>query len=72
MLIQRDLIRVDEDHLNKYLDLYANDSSVLMSDLQYEAIDTLFEIGHKFGFYDDILKSKNYTIPDEYQDIRNS
>ena len=36
--------------LDKYLDLYANDNSVLMSDLQYKALDKLYELGYKNGF----------------------
>jgi len=42
MLLQRDLIRVDAEKLDKYLDLYANDQSITMSDKQLDAIDKLF------------------------------
>ena len=72
MLIERDLIRVDHDTLQTYLDLYANDESIELSDLQYEALDKLYSLGYEHGFYDEIIKSKEYLIPSEYKDIRNS
>jgi 1,4-dihydroxy-6-naphthoate synthase len=72
MLIERDLIRVDHDTLQTYLDLYANDESIELSDLQYEALDKLYSLGYEHGFYDEIIKSKKYLIPSEYKDIRNS
>ena len=72
MLIERDLIRVDHDTLQTYLDLYANDESIELSNLQYEALDKLYSLGYEHGFYDEIIKSKEYLIPSEYKDIRNS
>jgi 1,4-dihydroxy-6-naphthoate synthase len=70
MLNERNLIRVDEEKLKKYLSLYANDVSVQMSDLEYQAIDKLYEIGFKAGEYDQMIASKDYRIPQEYQDYR--
>ena len=72
MLIERDLIRVDSDTLDDYLKLYANDDSIQMSELQYKALDKLFEIGYENGFYKNKIISTDYTIPTEYQEIRNS
>ncbi len=72
MLIERDLVRIDAPTLDKYLDLYANDHSVLLSDLQYDAIDKLFEIGFEHGFFDAPIKSRDYIIPDEYEEKRYS
>jgi 1,4-dihydroxy-6-naphthoate synthase len=70
MLLERDLIRVDAEKLETYLDMYANDDSVSMSDLQLEAIDKLFEIGYQHGYYDEALSVRDFLVPQEYQDYR--
>ena len=70
MLIERDLVRIDAPTLDKYLELYANDESITLSEIQYEAIDKLFEIGYKHGFYDTLVKIKDYLIPTEYESLR--
>ena len=70
MLLEKGLIRVDAATLDKYLDLYANDNSVLMSDLQYEALDKLYELGYKNGFYENLIKSQDFLIPSEYEELR--
>ncbi len=70
MLIERDLVRIDAPTLDKYLELYANDDSITLSDLQYEAIDKLFEIGYEHGFYDSLVKMQDYLLPTEYNELR--
>ena len=70
MLIERDLVRIDAPTLDKYLELYANDESITLSELQYKAIDKLFEIGYKHGFYDVPVKVEDYLIPTEYTELR--
>jgi 1,4-dihydroxy-6-naphthoate synthase len=72
MLLERDLIRVDHDTLQTYLGLYANENSICLSDLQYKALDKLYELGFKHGFYKELIESKNYLIPTEYKELRNS
>jgi len=72
MLLQRDLIRVDYDTLQTYLGLYANDESIKLSDIQYKALDKLYSLGFENGFYDELIKSEDYTIPSEYKELRNS
>lgn len=72
MLIERNLVRVDKNTLQTYLGLYANDTSIEMSDLQYNAINKLFEIGYDHGFYDQCIDAKDYLIPSEYEDLRNN
>ncbi len=72
MLIERDLVRIDATTLDKYLELYANDESITLSDIQYKAINKLFEIGYKHGFYDVPVTIEDYLIPSEYTEIRNS
>ncbi len=72
MLLERNLVRIDAPTLDKYLELYANDDSITLSDIQYMAINKLFEIGYKHGFYDSPLKVEDFMIPAEYKSLRNS
>ena len=72
MLIERNLVRIDAATLDKYLELYANDDSITLSDIQYQAINKLFEIGFEHGFYDTLVKIEDYLIPTEYKELRNS
>jgi 1,4-dihydroxy-6-naphthoate synthase len=72
MLLERDLVRIDAATLEKYLELYANDDSISLSPLQFKAIDKLFEIGYKHGFYDVPVAIEDYLIPTEYTQLRNS
>ena len=72
MLLERNLVRVDQATLKKYLGLYANEHSIEMNDVQYQAIDKLFELGFNHGFYDQQIKARDYLIPKEYEALRNS
>ncbi|RXJ55410.1 menaquinone biosynthesis family protein [Candidatus Marinarcus aquaticus] len=70
MLIDQGLIRVDAPTLDKYLDLYANDDSIELSELQYDALDKLYELGYKHGFYETLIKSRDFLIPTQYEEFR--
>ena len=70
MLLEKGLIRVDADTLDTYLDLYANDNSVELSAIQYKALDKLFELGYKNGFYENLIKAEDFLIPSEYKELR--
>ncbi|MFA5460735.1 MAG: MqnA/MqnD/SBP family protein [Sulfurimonas sp.] len=72
MLLERSLVRIDAQTLDKYLELYANDDSITLSPIQYKAINKLFEIGYKNGFYDAPTHVEDFMIPSEYREIRNS
>lgn len=72
MLLARNLIRVNAPTLKKYLSMYANDNSITMSELQYKALDKLFEIGFQHGFYETPLKAQDFLIPQDYEELRNS
>jgi 1,4-dihydroxy-6-naphthoate synthase len=72
MLLERNLVRINAATLEKYLELYANDDSISLSPLQYKAINKLFEIGFKHGFYDTMTQIEDYLIPTEYTELRNS
>lgn len=71
-LVEENLVRIEGATLDKYLELYANDASVELSDIQYKAIDRLYELGAEHGFYDTVIKAEDFTIPREYTEIRNS
>ncbi len=70
MLLERELIRVDEQKLDRYLDLYANDDSISMSQKQLEAVDKLFAIGYDAGYYSEKIDVEDYLVPKEYNDFR--
>lgn len=70
LLIAQNLVRVDDEKLNTYLNMYANAESASMNETQYQALDRLFEIGYKHGFYECAIKAKEYTIPTEYKQTR--
>jgi 1,4-dihydroxy-6-naphthoate synthase len=71
MLIERSLVRIDAATLEKYLELYANDESISLSDIQFEAINKLFEIGNKHNFFDQKMDARDFCIPQEYTALRN-
>jgi len=72
ILVEKNLVRIEGKTLEKYLDYYANDDSVTLSELQFRAINKLFEIGYTHGFYDELIDANAYVIPTEYKDLRNS
>ncbi|QOG12486.1 menaquinone biosynthesis family protein [Arcobacter sp. FWKO B] len=70
MLLERDLVRVDYDTLQTYLNLYANEESIELSELQLKAINLLYKIGFEKGFYKDIIVAQDYMLPKEYKSLR--
>lgn len=72
MLIDRDLVRVDMASLDRYLDLYANKDSVVMSEMHLKAVEKLFQIGFDRGFYKELIRLENAFVPLEYNDLRYS
>jgi 1,4-dihydroxy-6-naphthoate synthase len=58
--------------LTKYLDMYASDESVELSELQLKALDKLYEIGYEKGVFSEPIKTEDYLIPKEYESLRNS
>lgn len=72
MLMERNLVRIDAPTLEKYLELYANDESITLSEIQYKAIELLFELGYKNGFFDAKIDPKDFMIPLEYTELRYS
>ncbi len=72
MLLERDLVRIDAATLERYLELYANDDSITLSPLQIQAIDSLYALGFKHGFYAEPLHVSDYLIPAHYSALRQS
>jgi len=72
MLIERSLVRIDASTLERYLELYANDESIALSEIQYKAIELLFTLGHAHGFFDAQINPRDFTIPLEYTELRYS
>ena len=72
LLVEKDLVRIEGETLDKYLELYANDDSISLSPLQYKAIDKLYELGYKHGYFSELIKAEDFVIPKEYKEIRNS
>ena len=70
MLIERNLVRVDDKTLDKYLSLYANDKSISMDENQIKALNKLYEIGYKYNLTPCIKDIREYMIPKEYKNIR--
>jgi 1,4-dihydroxy-6-naphthoate synthase len=70
MLLERSLVRIDGTTLEQYLELYANDESISLSDLQFDAINKLFEIGYKHHFFDHLCDARDFCLPSEYTALR--
>ena len=70
MLLERGLVRIDDEQLQRYLDLYANEESISMDERQIEALDKLFEIGFVHGEYPCPINAEEHFIPKEYKELR--
>ncbi|MRI84182.1 MAG: succinate--CoA ligase [Nitratiruptor sp.] len=70
MLLERNLVRVQERQLDRYLDLYANEASITMDERQLRALDRLFAIGYEHGEYECPIRAKDFLIPIEYKRLR--
>ncbi|ACM93091.1 protein of unknown function [Nautilia profundicola AmH] len=70
MLMERNLVRVNDKVLDKYLSLYANDKSITLDDEQINAINKLYEIGNKAGLLPTMKDIREYMIPKRYKELR--
>ena len=66
------LVRISDKMLTKYLDMYASDESVELSELQLKALDKLYQIGFEHNMWDRPIKTSDYLIPKEYETLRNN
>jgi 1,4-dihydroxy-6-naphthoate synthase len=66
------LVRISDAMLTKYLNMYASNESVELSELQLKALDKLYELGFERGIFSEPVKTEDYLIPKEYEALRNS
>jgi len=71
-LEEDNLVRISDEMLKKYLDMYASDESVELSGLQLKALDRLYEIGFEHGLWNAAIKTEDYLIPKEYTELRSN
>ena len=72
LLVENNLVRISDEMLDRYLNMYASNESISLNETQIKALDRLFEIGFEHGVYDCPIKTQDYLIPKEYKDIRYS
>ena len=71
-LVSENLVRISDTMLDKYLEMYASNESIELSDLQLKALDKLYQIGFEHGLWEAPLKTEDYLIPRHYKKLRNS
>ncbi|MCF6206286.1 MAG: succinate--CoA ligase [Sulfurovum sp.] len=64
------LVRISDAMLKKYLDMYASDESIELSELQLKALDRLYQIGFEHGMWECPITTEDYLIPREYSEMR--
>jgi len=64
------LVRISDKMLEKYLDMYASEESVELSPLQLQALDKLYQIGFEHGLWECPIKTEDFLIPREYNELR--
>jgi len=64
-LERRDLVRISDEMLEKYLNMYASNDSIELSSIQIMALNKLYKI-----LYRENINIENYLIPQEYKKIR--
>jgi len=72
LLVEKNLVRIDDKLLEKYLNMYASDESITLNKTQIKALDRLWQIGYEHGIYDSPLKTEDFLIPKEYKELRES
>ena len=66
------LVRISDEMLNKYLQMYASEESITLSPIQIKALERLYQIGFDNGIYSSPLHVEDYLIPTEYKFSRDS
>jgi len=69
-LQKESLVRISDESLERYLDMYASEQSTDLDGDRMEALDRLFAIGYENGFWEKPLKCEDYLIPTEYSRLR--
>ena len=71
LLEEKNLVRISDEMLDRYLRMYASEESAELSKLQIEALDRLYAIGQEHGLWECPIKTEDYLIPREYNEWRN-
>ena len=69
MLHERNLLRIKDKMLKTYLDMYANDNSVEINEIQIESLQKLYDLGYKNNFYSNKINVKDMFLPTEYENL---
>ena len=69
-LESEELVRISDEMLKKYLDMYASSESIELSALQLKALDKLYDIGFKKGYWECPIHTEAYLLPREYESLR--
>ncbi|WP_456458157.1 menaquinone biosynthesis family protein [Nitratifractor sp.] len=70
LLEEKKLVRISDEMLERYLNMYASEESAELSELQLKALDRLYKIGYEHGIWECPIKAKEYLIPREYDEWR--
>ena len=71
LLEEQQLVRISDELLDRYLNMYASEESAELSDRQLEALDRLYAIGYEHDLWECPIKTEEYLIPREYDEWRN-
>jgi len=71
LLVEKNLVRIEDEMLDKYLNMYASNESIELNNTQKMALNKLFEIGYNYKEYDCIIDVEDFLIPKEYKNWRN-
>lgn len=66
----KDKVRVNQDELNIYLNMYANKDSIILSEIQIKALNMLFKVGYDNKIYKDLINIEDYLLPIDYKYYR--
>lgn len=66
----KDKVRVNQDELNIYLNMYANKDSIILSEIQIKALNMLFKVGYDNKIYKDLIDIEDYLLPIDYKYYR--
>jgi 1,4-dihydroxy-6-naphthoate synthase len=64
-LEKRDLVRISDEMLDRYLNMYASSDSIELSPIQIKALNRLYKI-----LYKENIDIEDYLIPREYKEFR--
>ena len=69
MLHERNLLRIKDDLLTKYLNMYANKNSIIVNDIQIQSLQKLYDLGYKNKFYANPIDVSNMFLPTKYKEL---